>query len=223
MIRCMIIEDEPLAKDLLERYIMETDGLTLVAIAEEAEEALSEIESNKPDLLFLDIKLPGISGLNFYKTLIKRPKVIFTTAYPEYAVDGFELEAIDYLLKPFAYERFLSAISKVKILLDSTPNQDVIIIKEDKKSHRIKLSSISYIESLGDYVKFHTLDRTYLSSETLKSLELSLPSSFIRTHKSYIVSLDAIDYMEGNRVKVNDQMLPVGYAYRESVSKLFKR
>lgn len=222
MITCMIIEDEPLAKDLLERYINETDELSLIAYAEDAEEAIQTIETSQPDLLFLDIKLPGTSGLNFYKTLIKKPKVIFTTAHPEFAIDGFELDAVDYLLKPFAYERFLSAVNKVKNFM-SVDSQDHIIIKEDKKSYRVKLSSIHYIESIGDYVKFHTSEKVYISSETLKSLENSLPNTFMRIHKSFIVSLDHIAYMEGNRIKINEQMLPVGYAYRESVSKCFRK
>lgn len=218
----MIIEDEPLAKDLLERYIQSTDGLSLIGVAEDAEEALALINQNYPDLLFLDIKLPGITGLDFYKSLIHKPKVIFTTAYPEFAVDGFELEAVDYLLKPFGYDRFLTAVNKTKER--STADQEgVVILREDKKAYRVKLASIQYIESLGDYVKYHTSDKTYITSETLKSLKNTLPTSFMRVHKSYIVSLDHIQYMEGNRLKVNEEMLPVGYAYRESVSKLFKK
>lgn len=222
MIKCIIIEDEPLARDLLTRYIQSTDGLQLLGSAEDAEEAQQQINTYKPDLIFLDIKLPDISGINFYKSLIHKPKVIFTTAYSEFAVEGFELEAVDYLLKPFGYERFLAAVNKLKSQLESEID-DIIIIKEDKKSYRVKLSSILFIESLGDYVKYHTHEKSYLATDTLKSLASSLPSNFLRIHKSYIVCLDHIEYLEGNRLKVNDQMLPLGYAYRESVSRLFKK
>lgn len=223
MIRCVIIEDEPLAKQLLERYVTETEGLELVGYAEDAEQAFDLINEKSPDLLFLDIQLPGLTGLNFYKSLIHKPKVIFTTAYPDHAVEGFELEAVDYLLKPFSYERFVKATMKAKSLLDTTKSDDVIIIKEDKKSYRVPLNELLHIESIGDYVKVYTSDKTYLSSDTLKSLETQLPHPFMRVHKSFIVNMDQVAYMEGNRLKIQNSMVPIGYAYRESVSKLFKK
>ncbi|WP_421875651.1 LytR/AlgR family response regulator transcription factor [Marinoscillum sp.] len=223
MIRCVIIEDEPLAKQLLERYVTETEGLELVGYAEDAEQAFDLINEKSPDLLFLDIQLPGLTGLNFYKSLIHKPKVIFTTAYPDHAVEGFELEAVDYLLKPFSYERFVKATMKAKSLLDTAKSDDVIIIKEDKKSYRVPLDQLLHIESIGDYVKVYTTDKTYLSSDTLKSLETQLPHPFMRVHKSFIVNMDQVAYLEGNRLKIQNTMVPIGYAYRESVSKLFKK
>ena len=223
MIRCVIIEDEPLAKQLLERYVTETEGLELVGYAEDAEQAFDLINEKSPDLLFLDIQLPGLTGLNFYKSLIHKPKVIFTTAYPDHAVEGFELEAVDYLLKPFSYERFVKATMKAKSLLDTAKSDDVIIIKEDKKSYRVPLDQLLHIESIGDYVKVYTINKTYLASDTLKSLETQLPHPFMRVHKSFIVNMDQVAYMEGNRLKIQNSMVPIGYAYRESVSKLFKK
>lgn len=223
MIKCIIIEDEPLAREILEGYIREIPLLQLVDTAKNGEEALKKLRENNVDLIFLDVNLPKILGTDVYKSLAKKPNVIFTTAYPEYAVEGFELEAVDYLLKPFSFERFENAIRKVEKSLNVASNDAFLLVKEDKKLYRIPYDEILYIESLGDYARIITANQTRLSSDTLKSLSEKLPASkFRRVHKSYIVSIKAISYMEGNQLVLNQQKIPVGKAYREEISQLFK-
>ena len=224
MIRCMIIEDEPLARKILEKYIRDTEDLHIASIATNGEEAFKMIEVNPVELIFLDVNLPKLSGLNFYKSLPEKPRVIFTTAYPDYAVEGFELEAIDYLLKPISYERFIVAVEKAREKLGQSDNNDFLVVKQDRKLFRISTKDITHIESLGDFVKIFTADRTYLSNDTLKELTQKLPKrKFARIHKSFIVSLEAIDYMEGNRLVIAGEKIPVGHSYREEIAKYFKK
>lgn len=222
MVKCYIIEDEPLARDILKRYIDDHPKLELFGVSSDPLTALDVLAQGKIDLLFLDINLPKISGVSFYRSLSTRPPVIFTTAYAEFAVEGFEVNAVDYLVKPFSFDRFLTAVSKLKAVEDG--HVDFLIIKNDKKAFRIPLEEIAYIESIGDYVKVHTRDQVLLSSDTLKGLVDTLPDrEFARVHKSFIVSLSAISYLEGNRLKIGETMIPVGYAYREKVTSLFKK
>jgi DNA-binding LytR/AlgR family response regulator len=180
------------------------------------------LQQEPVDLLFLDINLPDLSGINFYQTLIQKPAVIFTTAYPEFAVEGFELEAVDYLLKPFSFERFRRAIGRVKSGAEDVPEH--ITLKVDKKTYRLAHADIQYIESIGDYVKVHLHDQVLIASETMKKLEETLPGDqFMRVHKSYIVATDAIQYLEGNRLSLADQKIPVGHSYRARVSAFFQK
>jgi DNA-binding LytR/AlgR family response regulator len=219
----MIIEDEPLAREILEGFISETPSLQLIDVAKTGEEALRKLREIEVDLIFLDVNLPRILGIDVYKSLVKKPAVVFTTAYPEYAVEGFEMDAIDYLLKPFSFERFQSAVQKVERSLSVASTDAFLLVKEDKKLYRIPYEEIRYIESLGDYARIHARSQTRLSSDTLKVLAEKLPNSkFRRVHKSYIVSIDAISYMEGNQLVLDNQKIPVGQAYREEISRLFK-
>lgn len=222
--KCLIIEDEPLAQNVLKKYIGEHPTLELIAVCNDALEAQGILTGENIHLLFLDINLPKLSGINFIKTLIRPPLIIFTTAYPEFAVQGFELNAVDYLLKPFSFERFLKAVNKAMEKLD-TANQNregsktsVLFLKADKKIHRVELKDIHYIEAIGDYMKVVTDSGQLIINETMKKLQEELPErSFIRVHKSFIISRDRIKYIEGNYVQVEDKSIPIGATYRNDV------
>ena len=223
MIKCLIIDDEPLARDVLVSYIEEIDYLQLVKSCKDAIEASHVLNEENVDLLFLDINMPKLSGISFYKTLVHKPKVIFTTAYPDHAVEGFELEAVDYLLKPFSFERFLKAINKLQGS-QQAPQDSFIMLKADKRNHKIDFDKIVYFESIGDYVKVHLSDeKTLIISETLRKLEQLLPSSFIRVHKSFIISISSIQYVEGNQIQLNKTKVPIGQSYRDAVNKVLRK
>ena len=227
-IQCAIIEDEPLAQNILKKYIEDHPALELKAVCNNAEEAQKVLLRQDIELLFLDINLPKLSGISFLKTLPHQPLVIFTTAYPEYAVEGFELDAIDYLLKPFSFERFLKAANKAvqqlnkrEITEQATPS--FIFLKADKKVHKVNLDDILYIEAAGDYIKINTESEQYIVNDTLKSLQDELPLfQFIRVHKSYIISRNKIKFFEGNYVKVGNANIPIGNSYKEEISTRLK-
>lgn len=217
MIKCLIIDDEPLARDILESYCKEHSQLQLIGSCKNALDAKALMETEAVDLLFLDINMPELSGLNFYKTLVHKPKVIFTTAYAEYAVEGFELEAVDYLLKPFSFERFEKAINKLSTYVS---HQNYLLLKADKRTHKVDYEKISYFESSGDYVKVILSEgKNLIINETLKNLDQQLPEAFIRVHRSYIIALQQIQFLEGNQVKVLDKMIPIGQAYRQNLER----
>jgi len=225
-IRCLVIEDEPLAQNILKKYIDDLPSLELVAVCNDALEAQGIVASQNIQLLFLDINLPKLSGLNFLKTLPQPPLVIFTTAYPEFAVEGFDLNAIDYLLKPFSFERFLKAVNKVhgkgmqqpNPLTEEKNTNEFIFLKADKKVYKIDLDDIIYAEATGDYVKVITEDEQYVVNITLKKLLEQLPPvGFLRVHKSYLISADKIKFFEGNYIKVGHTNIPIGAAYREEI------
>lgn len=222
--KCIIIEDEPLAQNVLKKYIGDHPSLELVAVFGDALEAQAILNQQNIHLLFLDINLPKLSGINFIKTLVESPLVIFTTAYPEFAVEGFELNAIDYLLKPFSFERFLKAVNKAIERLSTSHQSNegkrapFIFLKADKKIHKVDLESIHYIEAVGDYMKVVTDSGQLIINETMKKLQEELPErSFIRVHKSFIISRDRIKYIEGNYVQVEDKSIPIGATYRNEV------
>lgn len=222
---CAIIEDEPLAQNVLKNYINEHPSLDLVFVCSDALEAQTLMPEHPIQLVFLDINLPKLSGINFLKTLAHPPLVIFTTAYPQFAVEGFELDAVDYLLKPFSFERFLKAVNKAIDKLGSTdsttlidPAPVYIFLKADKKVYKVDFEDIQYVESIGDYVKVITGQGQYVVNKTLKSLLGELPSvQFIRVHKSFIIALNKVVFFEGNYVKVGDKEIPIGASYREEI------
>ena len=227
VVRCVIIEDEPLARNVLKKYIRDYPLLELAAVCNDAIEAQSVLASGNIQLLFLDINLPRLSGISFLKTLSYPPMVIFTTAYPEFAVEGFELDAIDYLLKPFSFERFLKSVNKAFIKqagihqkpADIKNPDKFIFIKSDKKVYKIDFENILFIEATGDYVRVVTTDNQYLVNNTLKNLLGELPGSeFVRVHKSYIISRDKIKFVEGNYIKIGNTDVPIGAAYKEEIS-----
>jgi len=223
--KCIIIEDEPLAQNILKKYIGDHPSLELVAVYSDALEAQTTLAQQNIHLIFLDINLPKLSGINFIKTLLHPPLVIFTTAYPEFAVEGFELNAVDYLLKPFSFERFLKAINKALEKLTtpasqnpSTNQSSFVFLKADKKFHKVDLDTIYYIEAIGDYMKVITDRGQFIINETMKKLQEQLPpDSFIRVHKSFIISRNKIKYIEGNYVQVEDKSIPIGATYRNEV------
>jgi len=234
-IRCLVIDDEPLAQRVIERYAENLAHLEIVHKCNNALEAIEILHQQEIHLIFLDINMPRLSGIEFLKTLKNPPLVIITTAYAEYAVQGYELDVVDYLMKPFAFERFLKALQKVEELLKnkdsvySEPKErerkedSFIFVKSSKKTYKVNLSEILYIEALGDYVKIYTTDKMIVSYQSLKNIESLLPSrSFPRIHKSFIIALSRIDMIEGNQVKIKDRLIPVGTNFKPDFDRLIK-
>jgi DNA-binding LytR/AlgR family response regulator len=230
MIRCIAIDDENLALDLIEDDILKVPFLQLVKKCRSGIEALDILQTEKIDLLFLDIQMPDISGIQFLKSLPHKPLVIFTTAYEKYALEGFELDVIDYLLKPYSFERFLKAVNKAQEHLSileknqtslsaeeiSFSNQ-FIFVKSDYKLVKIEIAEIQYIESLKDYIKIIVGDKPVVTLSSMKAIEEKLVApDFIRIHRSFIVNLRKIQYIHRNFVKVGDREIPIGDNYKES-------
>jgi len=212
----MIVEDEPVSQELLRKYIADLPQLDLVSVCSNAIQAGEELRKSKVDLLLLDINMPKLSGADFYASLINPPAVIFTTAYPEFAVNGFELNAVDYLVKPFPFERFVKAIGKY---MDKNKRDlslpSYIVLQADKKTYKIEIADIEWIEAMGDYAKVKTIDKTLIVHQTLQRLSEQLPSElFRRIHKSYIISMSKLQYIEGNTALVAGQKIPIGQTYR---------
>lgn len=226
-IKTIIVEDEPASQDILKQYISDTPQLDLVAICANALEANQVLCSENIQLIFLDINMPVISGLDFYKTLKNPPLAVFTTAYPEYALEGFEVAASDYLVKPISFERYLKAVNKVSDQLKLMQNQptlpDFILLHADKRIHKVNLHDIYYLEVMGDYVKVYLQDKPLIVHDTLQNMEQQLPPAhFLRVHRSFIISLEKIGYLEGNMVKVRDKLIPVSDTYRKNLMERIK-
>lgn len=222
-LRCLVVDDEPLARRVLEKYIADMPMLELVASCADAFEALEILQSRHDiRLLFLDINMPRLSGISLLRTLPQPPMVIFTTAYPEFAVEGFELEAVDYLLKPFAFERFVKAVNKAAKMSEAngpTPSSnDFLLLRADKKLYRLPFAQILFLQAYGDYVKVHTSRQVYLTKERLQNLQQSLPEDlFLQVHRSYVVALNAIAFVEGNQIDIAGTRIPVAITYREQL------
>ena len=219
MIKCIVVDDEPTARDILQMLIKQIEGLELIALCKNAMEALDVLNKNTIDLIFLDINMPDMSGISLAKSIPKRTKVIFTTAYREYAVDGFDLQAVDYLLKPIALERLVQAVQKYR--LENTSIQesekDYLVVRSDRKMIKINFADILYVESLSDYVKLHTSNQSIITRETITALEAKLPSNaFIRIHRSFIVSINAISSYTNEYVEINDSSLTISRSYRNA-------
>ena len=237
-INCIIIDDEPLSRKGLKEYVQDTDFLTLVGEYENPIRAMSVLTEQAVQLIFLDIQMPKLTGVEFMKSLQYPPLVIFTTAYPQYALDGFDLSAVDYLLKPFSFDRFLKAVMKAKSLLDgkvpsqeqAPVNPDHFFIKVDNKLLKIRFEEILFVEALQNYVAIHTSTKKFITYLTLKNVEEQLPAShFVKIHKSYIVAMQKVDSIEGNEVKIGMHSLPISRSIKEEVvqkilqNKLLKR
>jgi len=232
-IRCIVVDDEELARKLLENYISRMPDLQLVASCKDPLAAMQVLKEEEVDLIFLDIQMPELSGIDFIKSVQPDAQVVFTTAYSEYALEGYELNVIDYLLKPFGFDRFVKAVSKAAELIQlkedskakavghqetSEFKKDYLLVKSEHKIHKIKYSDIHYIQGMREYVAYHLPDGRILSLASLKNLEKQLPSDqFIRIHKSYIVSKDKVKTLEGNLLHVSGEKLPIGAIYREAV------
>ncbi len=217
IIKCIAIDDEPLALKIIEKYVSDLPTIEMISTFPDAISAIEFLENESVDLIFLDINMPKLSGINFVKSLTSMPHVVFTTAYPEYAVEGFELQAIDYLLKPFSFDRFIKAVKKAeeKISICAAPPKSHLFIKSEKKYYRIEHNDILYLEAYGDYVKVFTKNKMLLTKQKLSVLEKELPSNyFMQIHRKYIVSIDAIDYVEGNALKVGKEKLPISEGCR---------
>jgi DNA-binding LytR/AlgR family response regulator len=234
VIRCLIADDELMAHQILEQYILQMPGLVLVAKCRNALEAFAKLEQHAIDLIFLDIEMPLVNGITFLKTLTNPPKVIFTTAYANYALEGYDLNVTDYLLKPFSFDRFSKAIEKVRQVLQpttattpatATDDNDYLLIKEKEGLMKIAYNDIYYIEASRDYMKIFTANGHHLVHLTMKKLEESLPPSlFVRTHKSFIVSLRQIRSLKpDNVVLANTVNIPVSANYAETVMERFKK
>ncbi len=231
MIKAIIVDDEPLALDVLETYIEKMPELSLVAKCENAIEANEALKNNDIDLMFLDIQMPQITGVEFLKSLNNPPAVIFTTAYPDYAVEGFELNAVDYLLKPISLDRFMKAVNKVSEKIGSKgPDSgnvvemegDFFFVKADKKLIKVDFDEILYIEGLKDYVIIRQEAGRVITLQTMKSLESKLPeSTFKRVHRSYIVNINKINAVVGNMLELTEKgqtkHIPIGKNYREDL------
>ncbi|RNC87185.1 MAG: DNA-binding response regulator [Winogradskyella sp.] len=218
-IHCLIVDDELSSQKVLQHFISETQVLELEAICNNTSEAFKHLQLNSNiDLLFLDINMPNQTGLDFYKSLKNPPAVIFTTAYPQYAVDGFEVNATDYLLKPIAYERFLTAIGKVLSASDSQNSvAEFIILKENKTLHKVEFLNIAYVEAFGDYVKVHLEGRSIVTHSTFTKFLEKLPAYFLRTHKSFSVNLNKMQQLSGNQITIDNKNIPIGQTYKAKV------
>jgi DNA-binding LytR/AlgR family response regulator len=228
---CIIIDDEPIARNILKKYILRDDRLLLLQDYSNASDALRELGVKKPRLIFLDIKMPKISGFEMLRSLPQHPHVIFTTAFREYAVEGFDLNAVDYLLKPFSFERFLQAINKIYALhtagaqapaatgtTDDT--DDHIFVKSDGKFIRINIEDIYYVEALKEYVRIFTADGIFVIYQTMQHMEDKLPRElFFRIHRSYLISLKHVKAIEGNTVLVYKTQLPVSRYIKDQFMK----
>ncbi len=224
-IRCLIVDDEPLALDVVENYVRKTPFLELAGRCSSALEAMQQLEEQPIDLIFLDIQMPDLDGVAFSRTLKNGPKIIFTTAFEKYALEGFKVDALDYLLKPFNYEEFLKAAGKAREwfqLLDgqkeAAKNESYLFVKSEYKLIRIHLNEVLYFEGLKDYIKIHvaTQHKPILTLMTLKALEEKLPSDrFMRVHRSFIVNLEKIESVERNRIIIGDFAVVVAEQYKE--------
>jgi len=240
-LRSIIIDDEFLARKYLKDYISKLPMLELIGDYNSPLKAMELIKAGEVDLLFLDIQMPDITGIEFLKTMERTPHVILTTAYEEYALQGYELNVVDYLLKPFSFERFLKAVNKVQELaVKDQKNQsaeaesgnanlkpqlkdDHMIIRADRKLYKINYDELLYIEGQKAYVTFHTKKKNITALASLRDLEEQLPSShFLRIHKSYIVSIKEIESLEGNRVEISGTHLSVSKSYRPLLDKVFR-
>lgn len=229
MIKYLVIDDEHIAHDIIKGYCDMLPNVEFKGDCYDAIEAIDYLNKQEIDLIFLDLNMPKLKGFEFLKTLSNPPKVIVTTAYSEFAIEGFELNVVDYLLKPFSFERFFQAVNKVSDRIKSKNNtsntiekeeitKDFILVKSEHRVYRMKLNTIDYIQSMQAYVAFYRNGERTLSLNTMKKLDATLPKNqFIRIHKSYIVAIDKIKMLEGNQVIIGKEKLPIGASYREEV------
>lgn len=235
-ITCIAVDDEPPALAVIEKYIEQLPALQLLAKCSNAMSALTVLQNNKVDLMLLDIQMPQILGTDFLRTLTNPPKVIFTTAYRKFALESYELDVVDFLLKPISFERFLKALNKVMSLnLKEDPAQKsieilknetqdyFIYVRSDRKNFKVNLDDILFIESLKDYIKVVTKEKTFITRQSISSLEQSLPNnSFLRIHRSFIVSMSKIKSFTSNLIQIAGHELPISRSYRVIVENLLK-
>ena len=227
-ITCMIVDDEPMAREIISSFVGKIHNLELVATCKNVSEAFSVLQKESIQLIFLDINMPEISGLSLAKSIQHKSQVIFTTAYREYAIEGFDLQAVDYLLKPISFDRFLKAVQKyfdlhaskeiIKQEIVSEAKETSIFVRSDRKMVKVRFKEINYIESLSDYVKIFTDKETIITRETISNIESKLPSNeFLRTHRSYIVSMPKIDSFTNEFLELDKKAIPISRSYKENV------
>ena len=232
MLKYIIIDDEPLAHEIITEFCSMLPHVQLGKSCYNAMEAMQFLNEHTVDFMFLDINMPKLKGLDFLKTLSNPPKTIITTAYKEYALEGFELNVVDYLLKPFSFDRLVKAVNKVSDTVSTKTVQKESIqpsqvntrffIKGDKKHHQIDLSDLLFIEAYGNYTKLFLTDEMIISHEKISHYETMLnENNFLRVHKSFIVAIDKIKFIEGNRIIIHEHKIPIGQTYKNSVSKLY--
>ena len=226
MIRCIALDDEPLALDIIQAFTQKVSGFQLLKVFTDVFEASAFLKTNEVDLIFLDINMPDVNGIKFYESLQNPPALIFTTAYSQYALKGFDLDAIDYLLKPISFERFELALKKVKELHElktnkSSKEEDCIFVRAEYSLVKIPIADILYIESLGDYVKIFVGPKPIITHSTMKSILEKLPEGkFSRVHRSYVVPHAKIDSIRNRKINIGSVQIPVGDTYLESLNKL---
>jgi DNA-binding LytR/AlgR family response regulator len=227
-VTCMIVDDEPMAREIISSFVGKIHNLELVATCKNVSEAFSVLQKESIQLIFLDINMPEISGLSLAKSIQHKSQVIFTTAYREYAIEGFDLQAVDYLLKPISFDRFLKAVQKyfdlhisketVKKEVQYLEKETSIFVRSDRKMVKVRFKEINYIESLSDYVKIFTDKETIITRETISNIESKLPSNeFLRTHRSYIVSMPKIDSFTNELIELKKKAIPISRSYKENV------
>ncbi len=221
-IRCIIVDDEPLAREGMELLVKDAGFLQLVAQCSNAMEANEVLASEKIDLMFLDIQMPRIRGIDFLKTLTHKPLVIITTAYPNFALEGFELNVLDYLVKPITPERFLQSVNRARTILQQQPGTaDHFFVKTGSGFEKVDCASILFIEGAQNYITIHTPQGKLMTLATIKSVESQLPAGkFLRVHKSYIVAADKIDGLSGNEIRIRDHRIPVSKHHRDELMQL---
>jgi len=235
MINCLIVDDEPIARNGMLEYIEQVDFLIPVGVCKNAIEASSALQKNHVDLVFLDIQMPKITGIDFLRNLPNPPLVIFTTAFPEYAIEGYELNVLDYLLKPISFERFFKAVVKAQATLGSRPKPEItqagayFFIKSNQKIEKVLIEDILYIEALSNYAILHTKTKKHIVYMSFKGIESQLPQDlFLKIHKSFMVAVNAIQTIDNDEMILADHVLPISKSYRSAVmdrveKNLFKR
>ncbi|MDQ7917162.1 LytTR family DNA-binding domain-containing protein [Mesonia sp. MT50] len=225
-IRCLVVDDEPMAREIICNYLQKIDALDLVGTCKNGMEAFQELQQEEVDLIFLDINMPELSGLSLAKALDQKTQVIFTTAYREYALEGFEVQALDYLLKPISFERFLKAIQKyMDVVVEKNASENLtlkevssIYIRADRKMVKINLAEVTHVESTGDYLKFHTLDKVWVTRDSLSTYEEKLPQPpFLRTHRSFLVNIQHIEAYTHELIEINHKAIPISRSYKNEV------
>lgn len=228
--RCIIIDDEPLAIALIEAHILKIPNLEVIATCSNALEGFEVLKSKQVDLMFLDIQMPLLTGMEFLKSLSNPPKVIFVTAYREFAIESYEFDVVDYLLKPIAFDRFFKAINKYFTSVERNYKHDIvtsennlksdyIYVNVNKKNHKVLFSEIIYAESLKDYIQIHTHEKTIVTKDKIGDFEKKLPKNFLRIHRSYIVNMDKITAYTALDIEVDALEIPIGASYKKEVHK----
>jgi len=230
-IRCLIVDDEPLAIDIVKDYINQIPQLNLINTCTDAMQAFQKLSNESIDLIFLDIEMPGINGIEFIKSLSNPPSVILMTAYRDYAFESYEIDVVDYLLKPISFNRFFKSVNKYFNTKNDIPpvvieehqhSRNSIFVYSDKKNVKVYLDEIIYIESIKDYIRIHIADRTVISKDTITKYEKLLPHSFLRIHRSFIINTSKITAYTTHNVEIGKLELPIGTSYKKIVAERFK-